>query len=183
MSRDPDPVPQPLAVTPRPRRRLDETLGLRCRPAVVLAVRATMSLRRSSRLRQVLIRAALERGTEALNRGDYEAAYLLWRDDCESTFPAQMTALGDPAGTRGRAARVRFQAQWTKEWGGIRFDPKQVVDLGDRILGLGDVEGSGRASGAGFGNEWAFLLTIRGGEVVREQIFLSHDEARAAAGL
>jgi ketosteroid isomerase-like protein len=125
----------------------------------------------------------VERGTEAINREDHEMAYLLWHHDCESTFPSQMTALGDEAGTRGREARIRFQERWTEEWGGIRFDPKHVLDLGDRLLGLGHVEGSGRASGAGFDNEWAFVVTVRDGEVVREQIFLSHDEARAAAGL
>jgi hypothetical protein len=58
-----------------------------------------------------------------------------------------------------------------------------LIDLGDRLLILGRVKGSGLRSGAPFDDQWANLLTISAGRVIREQPFFSHHEALDAAGL
>jgi hypothetical protein len=43
--------------------------------------------------------------------------------------------------------------------------------------------GTGAGSGAAFNTEWADLLTLSHGQVVREQIYLNRGEALEAAGL
>ena len=47
----------------------------------------------------------------------------------------------------------------------------------------GRIVGTGLSSGAGFDSDWAVLLTISDGRVVREQFFFDRSEALEAAGL
>jgi ketosteroid isomerase-like protein len=72
---------------------------------------------------------------------------------------------------RGREARLDFQRRWTAEWGEMRFVPEEVLDLGDRVLFLGRVNGSGVSSGAGFETDWAVLYRLSAGRLIREQPF------------
>ena len=78
---------------------------------------------------------------------------------------------------------MRFQRTWTAQWGDVRFEPAEVTDLGDRLLVLGRMKGSGLSSGGAFDREWANLTTFSAGRVIREQVFLDHGEALKAAGL
>lgn len=179
-------VRQPISVEVSSRRRVEERLALRFPRLLAVLVRAVLwALPPRSRLRRLLTARAVKLSGEAVNRGDYEASFLLWDADCEATFPAQMTTLGVQAGTRGRQARVDFQRRWSAEWGSIQFEPDELIDLGGRVLVLGRVKGSGLGSGAAFDNEWALLVTISwaAGRVIREQVFLDHHEALEAAGL
>src|SRR5438093_821486 len=133
-------VRQPITVRAHSRRRLDESLAMRFPRALAFLARAYWRLPPRSRLRQAIIRRAAQLSAEAINRGDYEAAFGLWHPDCESIFPPQMTMLGDQPGTRGREDRVRFQRSWSVEWGEVRFEPEEVFDLGDRLLGVGRIK-------------------------------------------
>ena len=58
-----------------------------------------------------------------------------------------------------------------------------MIDLGDRVLCLGRMKGTGASSGAAFDTEVAYLFTVSAGRIVREQDFRSHEEALEAAGL
>jgi hypothetical protein len=58
-----------------------------------------------------------------------------------------------------------------------------MLDLGDRLLFVGRIKGSGLSSGAGFETAWANLLTLSAGRVIREEPFFDHREALEAAGL
>ena len=51
------------------------------------------------------------------------------------------------------------------------------------MLVLGKTEGSGLSSRVPAETESAWVLTVSAGRVIREEIFLDHDEAREAAGL
>ena len=84
---------------------------------------------------------------------------------------------------RGRDGRSEFQRGWTAEWGEMRFEPEEMLDLGDRVLFVGRVKGGGLSSGAGFESDWAVLLTIPAGRVIREQPFFDRREGLEAAGL
>lgn len=165
-------------------RRLPERLALRFpRPAAFL-VRGVQRLPARSRLRQGLIRYVIRQGVEALNRGDFDAVFGFYDRDCEFTVPPSFRSLG-LEGTNGRSARISFQRLWVAEWVEFRFEPEEIVDLGDghRLLLSGRIKGSGLSSGAAFGSEWAALLTVSAGWVAREQVFFDHAEARQAAGL
>ena len=63
----------------------------------------------------------------------------------------------------------------------IRFD--DIRDLGESVLALGEMEGTGQATRLNFTSENAQLVTYRGGKVVTIRSFRSHAEAVEAAGL
>jgi ketosteroid isomerase-like protein len=120
---------------------------------------------------------------EATNRGDYEAAFMLHDPDVELIVPPQFTALGFDTRYRGRQERIDFQRRWKSEWGEVRFEPEEVIDLSPRVLVIARMTGSGLGSGAAVDNEWATLITISAGRMIREQDFMDHGEALEAAGL
>ena len=177
-------VSQPIAVRAESRRRSEERLGLLFPAALAATARAAMSLPPRSRLRQALVYRFARLGIEAANRRDYEAAFMLYHDNVEANFSASMVALGFASEFHGREARLAAERSWAAEWGDFRYEPNQLVDLGDeRLLLVGSMSGSGPKSGAAVSHEWAVLLTIARGRVVRDEAFFEHREAREAAGL
>jgi ketosteroid isomerase-like protein len=176
-------VRQPLSVRTKSRRRLEERLSLRFPRLFAGATRAMLRLPPSSRLRQAILRRVVRQGMEAVNRGDYEAAFGLHDRDVELKSPPDMIGLGEASVTRGREERVRFQEAWDAQWGDVRFEPEELIDLGDRVLVIGRVRGTGISSGAPFDSEWANLLTLSAGRVIHERVFMAHHEALEVAGL
>jgi ketosteroid isomerase-like protein len=176
-------VRQRVAVRPRSRRRLEERLGLRFPAVLALLSRAFWRLPPRSRLRRAIVRRVVQLAYEATNRGDYEAAFGLYDPDAELIVPPQFTTLGLDTRYRGRQDRIDFQRRWTAEWGEVRFEPEEVIDLGSHVLVIARMTGSGLGSGVAVDNEWANLITFSAGRVIREQAFMDHGEAREAAGL
>ena len=174
----------PLVLNADSRRRLEERLGLRFPRAMTFLSRAIEQLPPRSRLRQKMVRRAGRVFLQAYNRKDFEAAYALYHPDCETVIPHQLVAVGafEPT-VRGSQARLSVQRRWHAEWGEFRIESKEVIDLGDRVLILGHVRGSGLSSGAGINSEWGVVCTFATGWVVREHVFLDHAEALEAVGL
>ena len=166
------------------RRRPAERLTLRFPGVVALGGRALERLSPRSRLRQKLVRRAARLFLGAYNRKDFEAAYALFHPDCETLIPHQLVTVGafEPI-VRGSQARLSVQRRWHAEWGEFRIESTEVIDLGDRVVMLGYVRGSGLSSGAGIDSEWGVVCTIAAGWIVREQVFLDHGEALEAVGL
>lgn len=175
-------VRQPVVIRTKSHRRLDERLALRFPGALAILARAALRSPPRSRLRQVWLRLAVRRAYEATNRSDFEAAFATYHPDVELIPPSGFESLGT-SGIRGRDERVRFQRRWNAEWGGVRFEPEEIVDLGPRVLVIGRVKGSGLSSEATFENEWANLLTLSDGRVIREEAFTDRGQALEAAGL
>jgi ketosteroid isomerase-like protein len=114
------------------------------------------------------------RGVEAWNRNDFDA----WIDQFDPEVE-WFTLLEEYRGHAG--AR--------KAWEGLkgtmqiraRFD--DIRDLGESVLALGQMEGTGETTRLNFTDENAQLVTFRGGKVVTMRSFRSHAEALEAAGL
>ena len=177
-------VRQPIAARAHSRRHLEERIGLMFPSALVFFTRLVLRLPCRSRLRKAMVRRTVRLGCEAINRGDYEVGFNLYDPDVEATFAAELATVGGESGTSGREARIRFQRTWSAEWNEFRFEPSEVVDLGDgRLLTVGRIKGGGFTSGADVDSDWALLLTIAAGRVVREQVFADHVEALEAVGL
>ena len=173
-----------MAVASRSRRRLVERLGLRLPAVVAFLFGLAWRLPLRSRLRRAVFRRAAELGFEAVNRGDFEAAFVLYDEQVELVSDSRFVQLGFDDVYRGRGERIRFQERWTAEWGDFQFAPEELIDLGDgRVFIHGRTVGSGRASGAGFDSDWAAILTFSDGRVVREQFFFDRAVALEAAGL
>jgi ketosteroid isomerase-like protein len=176
-------VRRPVAVKPSTRRRLEERLGLRFPWLVPPFARAVWRLSVRSRLRQALIGRFVRFVFEAINRKDYEAALLLYHPQGETTYVPQVAGLGGEARTVGLEARLRFQERWEEEWGGFRIEPQEIITLGDRLVVLVQVEGTGLSSGAAASAEGGFVFTMSEGRAIREQVFLGRRETLEAAGL
>jgi ketosteroid isomerase-like protein len=176
-------VRQPVVVRPASRRRPDEWLLGAFSPVLGLLARVVARLPPRSRFRQAMLRRVVEIGFEATNRGDYRLPFSVYHRDCECSFPPQLATLGVDPEVRGREARIRFQERWSDDWGEFRLQPNEVIDLGNRLLLIGRIRGTGSSSGASIDNDWAVLFEIAGGQMVREQIFLDHAKALEAAGL
>lgn len=118
-----------------------------------------------------------------MNRVDLDVGLVLYDDDVESVFDPGFVSIGF-ANARGLEERRRMLMKVYDETRDLRFEPEELIDLGDdRVLTIGRMKGSGLSSGAPFDTEWANLVTISAGLVVRDQVFRSHREALEAAGL
>ena len=177
-------VRQDIALKARSRRGLEERIYLRFPPVVALVTRAIWRLPPRSGLRRAFLLRAAQLGFAALNRGDFRSSFVLYRPDVEFITPPRMVGLGFDPVYRGHAGRIDFQRRWAGEWGEMRFEPEEMIDLGDHLLFLGRVAGSGLSSGAAFESDnWAVLYTLSAGRVLREQPFFDRREALEAAGL
>lgn len=174
---------QPISLRDRSRRGLEERMYLRFPSAVGAVNRAAWRLPPRARLRKTFLRRASLSGFDALNRWDFEVSFMLYRPDVEFITPPRLVGLGFEPVYRGPAQRQEFQKRWVAEWGEMRFEPDELLDLGARLLYLGRVKGSGVASGAGFDSDWACLFDVVNAQIVREEPFFDREEAFAAAGL
>jgi ketosteroid isomerase-like protein len=178
-----NPVRQPIRAKPRAR-QLEERLALRFPKARVALGRAILGLPPRSRLRRAFLRRMVELGLSALDRMDYDAAFAFFHPDAETRGAEGVIGLGAfPEVVHGRAERAKLETDWRADWGDFRYAPNEIVDLNDRLLLLGRMVGTGAASGVPFDIEWADMLTLSGGQVVREHVFFNRAEALRAAGL
>ena len=176
-------VRQTIAVAPRPRRRLEERVLVHLPRMLHFFARLVWRLPARSRVRQLLLRRAVTVSWEAFNRGDFKVAFALYAAEVESSFDPKLVSLG-LADTSGRDARVALQRGVMGQFGVLRFQGEELIDLGDsRVLIIGRMTGAGFSSGVAFDNDWAVIVTISSGRIVREEIFLDRVEATAAAGL
>ena len=120
-----------------------------------------------------------------LNRRDLEAFATIVHPEIESVNAPQIVALGGLVpGSHGRETWIEGQRRWLADWGELRYEPNEIIDLGDdRLLLLGRATGVGRGSGVEIDAEWGLLATISDGLIAREQSFLDKAEALDAAGL
>ena len=173
-----------ITLRDRPRRSPEERVLLHFPWAATAITRGVFRLSPRSRVRQALIDRFARLGFAALNRGDFAASFLTCHQDLEFITPPRLVGLGFEPVYRGVQARIEFQRRWMADWDDMRFEPGEVLDLGDQLLFLGSVRGSGMSSGAGFESEnWAVLYTVAGGRLVSERPFFDRGEALEAAGL
>ena len=107
---------------------------------------------------------ALQRGYEALNRGDLSVVVELLDPDIEWHEP-------DPspdAGTHtGRDSFERFLRSWIDSFHEFKVEPEQVVERNDRLIAVVHQSGRGRASGAQVDARLAHVWTVKEGRAVR----------------
>ena len=115
-----------------------------------------------------------KRGVVAWNRDDFDA----WIDQ----FDPEVEWFTLVEVYRGHA---RARKAWESLKGTMqiraRFD--DIRDLGESVLALGEMEGTGQTTRLDFTGELAQLVTYRGGKAVNIRDFRSHADALEAAGL
>jgi ketosteroid isomerase-like protein len=176
-------VRSPLTTTVHPRRRLEERLGLRFPRLLDFIARAIWRLP-PWRLRRALVRRFVRAAWEAFNRRDLDACFMLYHADCESIFPRELATVGFPeSGAHSREERIRAQQVVFDETEGLRFEPEELIEVGDRLVSVGHMRGTGPSSGAPIDTQWVAVLTTFDGRVIHEELFMDRREGLEAAGL
>ncbi len=84
---------------------------------------------------------------------------------------------------RGHDGLRAFVHDWSESFQSLRFECKDVIDAGDKVISTNAVHGRGRTSGTTTEmDQWA-VWSITGEKVVRVVWFTTRDEALEAAGL
>lgn len=116
--------------------------------------------------------------------GERDAAWDLWSEDCVGYPPADWP---EPGPFHGRGAlrdifntwNVAFGEDWTSH-----MTVEEMTDLGEgRVLLEMGFAASGVESGLPVDQELAQIFTVSDGQLVRADYFMSHEDARKAAGL
>src|SRR5215216_5324994 len=164
-------------------RTFEQRLAVRFPSLAALWSRLIARLSPASRLRQALLLRAMQSGFEAYNRGDLDVCVLIYHPDVEFQHPEDH-ALGFNVSYRGLAGYREFAADWASGWGGHRFEPRELIDLGDRFLVLTELVASGERSGVSLTQDHAMLATFdKDARVTRQRDYFDHAEALEAVGL
>jgi ketosteroid isomerase-like protein len=122
------------------------------------------------------------RANDAYNRRDVDDLFAeLLTPDFE-WYPATTVAL-DGGGYQGREGVERFVVETSEDWEELQVVAEEFRDLGDRVLILGRLKGSGKGSGVPIDAPFAAVLDFRGDRIWRNRVYLDRAEGLRAAGL
>ncbi len=178
-------VRTPLRVRARSSRPLDVRLGLRFPWIASTVPRLVAALQPGSRVRQAFFRRAVRVGLEAYNRRDLDAVVVGFHPELEYVPYREFVdaALAKPS-YHGPSGYREYIESTYDVWGSeVQLHPRELIDLGDRLVVLADMPMRAQASGVSLDEAYGSVWTLKDGRVVRAQDFLRHDEALEAAGL
>jgi ketosteroid isomerase-like protein len=178
-------VRQPLRVTDRPSRTLDQRLTVPSPWIVAASARLMGRMAPGSRLRQAFLSRSVRLAVEAYNRRDLDAVVVNYHPDLEY-YPYREfveAGLAEPC-YHGREGYRAYIAATYDVWGTeVRLEPTELIDLGARFVLLADMPMRAQASGISLTETYAGVSTLEGGRVIRQDDFLDPAEALAAVGL
>ena len=119
--------------------------------------------------------------TDAFAQGDYEGALKGLDPEIEMVGPSDVTAGG--AVTRGHEEISQTFGTFLGAWADYRYEVRNVVDCGDKVLVEAWQSGRGRKSGVEVSESVFVVWTLREGKAVRFQMTRDRAEALEAAGL
>lgn len=108
--------------------------------------------------------AALQRGYEALNRGDLSVVLELLDPDIEWHQPEPSPEAGTHT---GRDSFERFLRGWIDSFDGFQVEPEQVTERDDRLIAIVHQSGRGRSSGVQVDARLAHVWTVKEGRAIR----------------
>jgi ketosteroid isomerase-like protein len=118
----------------------------------------------------------------ATNERDFARAMSHYADDVE--LVVHPDAFLEAGTFKGREAVGEWFGNWFRTFEpGYRFDVEEARDLGGAILLVASHHGHGRTSGAAVHGQTAYLYRLRGGKIVRAELYPGRREALEAAGL
>jgi ketosteroid isomerase-like protein len=181
-------VRTPVAVSSKNRRRtLDERILVRFPALARLLLSAWARLPPGSRLRRAFLGRFLRQGYEAGNRRDFDL--LLLGIDPEIEFHFDASRVGgflppDLLGVhRGHEGYLRVWKSAIEVMDDFKFEPEEVIDLGDRLFVAARQTGRGTSSGIPVDQSIFQVFTLRRGLAIRLQDFVDRAQAFEAAGL
>jgi ketosteroid isomerase-like protein len=112
---------------------------------------------------------------DAYIRGDYEAALPAFAHDVEVI--TSLERFHGPAGVVEEAQR------WEEMWTDYRFEVKDLIDAGDKVVLLYHQVGRSKESGVEVEERAGWVYTLRNGKIVRVEMFQDSETALRAAGV
>jgi ketosteroid isomerase-like protein len=149
---------------------------------VLLALGIRFSSPRS-RVRRDGLRRVLRSGWAAAPRKDWELMFVRYSPEVVWEIPEEFQPLGFAERYHGHAGLVQGLEQFSEAFESWEIRPARALDFGDRVLALGSFRGKARASGVEWQQEFAQLVTLERGLVVRDRFFYSRKQGLRAAGL
>lgn len=177
-------VRQPAQAGDRSTRTFDQRLYLRVPWLATAFLRLFSKLPPSSRLRQDALVRSIRLGSEAYNRLDLDAVVIGWHPDFEYLPARNLVDAGliEPC-YRGLSGYRDYVSAAAEVWGAdTRFEPIELIDLGDRVVVLARAPLRAQASGVPLTLEFAYVTTLKDGRVIRQQEYHDHAEALEAVG-
>jgi ketosteroid isomerase-like protein len=167
---------------PARRRGLGEQILLRIPRLAWWTTALVLRLPHPSFVRRRLLLTLVRRAFAAVDRGDLDLVRILLYDPAaELSFAGRFADFEETY--QGREAAFSAYGAWVDTWDDYRREPREIIDLGDRILILLRESGRGKESGVPVDAPLAMLLTFRSGRVVRHREFTDWQHALEAAGI
>jgi ketosteroid isomerase-like protein len=121
---------------------------------------------------------------EAVNSRDFAAALDAHAEDVTLGFHGELRHLSGGDEISGKKAVREWFGDWYRQFGrDYRSEIEESRDWGDRVFVVATDYGRGRASGAPITGRIGYVYTVRGGKIVRCDIYPSRETALEAAGL
>ncbi len=178
-------VRMPLRVRPESTRTLDQRLLVRFPWLAAASFGLVRKLPPTSRIRRAGVSRAVRMGLEAFNRKDLDVAVTGFHPDLEY-YPYREfveAGLAEPC-YYGRSGYRAYVEGTYDVWGaGVRLEPTELIDLGDRLVVLADMPMQAQSSGIALAETYGSVWTVKDGAIIQIRDFLRHSEALEAAGL
>jgi ketosteroid isomerase-like protein len=123
----------------------------------------------------------VRRATDAYNRGNLQEA-ASWIDP-EIEWDMSRVEVPDPGVYRGLDGMQTFFSSWDESWGSSELEPQEFIDAGDHVVSVVRQVGRGRTSGVEVEQTIIQVWTLRGGKLVRMEMYPDRDAALEAVGL
>jgi ketosteroid isomerase-like protein len=175
------------ASTEAKKRSFDQRLFVRF-PALARAFALAFSrLPPSSRLRRAIFGRLAGQLAAAFNRRDFACVLVVL--DPEIEFQLTESPMGRllppdlPKIQHGPDGCLRMWEALIDAWDDLKLKPEEVIDFGERVLGIGRIIGHGRLSGIALDSPIFQVVTLRNGLVVRQKEFAERQDAFNELGL
>ena len=163
-------------------RTLDERLFLRFPALYRRLADALFRLPPRSRLRRLMIARRVCQAYAAANRRDFDLVLVGWHPSSEFHPSGDLMPPDLEAVFCGHDGYLQLWRYWLDAFEDIRWDPTEILDLGDKVLIATQQKGHGSGSGVAVSEPVFQLFTFRRGLVVRQEDFLDRSTALEAAG-
>jgi ketosteroid isomerase-like protein len=136
-----------------------------------------------SRFRRLSLAYSIQRGYAALNRRDFDVVLMRSDPDVEYRPGGDLIPPDLEQVFYGHDGYRRLWQRWFDAFDDFHWEPKEILDFGDRLLVTAELTGHGSGSGVAVSEPSFQLFTIRAGLSVSQEDFTDRDVALEAAGL
>jgi ketosteroid isomerase-like protein len=123
--------------------------------------------------------SVVERAYESFKRGDIASLLDLLTDDVDWRLP-EMENIPFAGRRSGRERVAGFFADLAESQESVKFEPREFVAQGDKVVALGSYVWRVKKNGREYGGDWAHVFTVREGKVTGFQEYMDTAAATAA---